>query len=76
VTTVYASWNGATEVDRWQVRAGPTRLRLRAVASARRTGFETAIDVRTELPYLSVVALDRRGRILGTSRVRYAPQAA
>jgi hypothetical protein len=74
--TVYASWNGATEVDRWQVRAGPTRLRLRAVASARRTGFETAIDVRTELPYLSVVALDRRGRILGTSRVRYAPQAA
>ena len=74
--TVYASWNGATEVARWQVRAGPTKLHLEAVETVPKTGFETAIDVRTDLPYLSVVALDRSGRMLGTSRVRFAPQAA
>ncbi len=40
--TVYASWNGATQVASWRVLAGPTAATLVAVAQAPRAGFETA----------------------------------
>jgi hypothetical protein len=66
--TVYASWNGATEVATWQVLAGPAPDRLRPVGSAPRVGFETAIAVRTAEPYIGVQARDRSGRVLGTAR--------
>jgi hypothetical protein len=65
--TVYASWNGATEVATWQALAGPTPERLRPVESVPRAGFETAIKVRTAEPYVGVRAMDRSGGILGTS---------
>jgi len=64
--TVHASWNGATDVAWWQVRAGPARSRLRPVHTARRTGFETAITVPSAR-YVSLVALDRAGKELGVS---------
>jgi hypothetical protein len=41
--TLYASWNGATEVADWEVLAGPAVDRLEPVASAPRKGFEVAI---------------------------------
>jgi hypothetical protein len=64
---VYASWNGATEVARWQVLAGrPSRLR--GVASKARDGFETEITARSRASHVAVRALDARGRVLGTSR--------
>jgi hypothetical protein len=66
--TVYASWNGATEVATWQVLAGPGPDRLRPVGSAPRAGFETAVVVRTAEPYVGVQARDRSGRVLGTAR--------
>ena len=59
---VYASWNGATEVARWQVVADG-----RGVASKARDGFETEIAVRGGRR-LSVRALDSAGRVLGESR--------
>ena len=65
--TVYVSWNGATEVDNWQVLAGPSFDQLRPVGSALWDGFETAIAVRTTEPYVGVQAKDRSGRVLGTS---------
>ena len=40
-TTVYASWNGATEVAAWQVLAGDGPAALAVVGSAPRRGFET-----------------------------------
>jgi hypothetical protein len=61
---VYASWNGATEVARWQVLAGGS-----VVASARKSGFETRIPVSSATS-LTVRALDARGRVLGSSAVR------
>jgi arylsulfotransferase ASST len=69
--TVYASWNGATEVASWRVLAGPRTTGLRAVAQAPRTGFETAIALPTGVagPYLAVQALDAGGRVLGVSAV-------
>jgi hypothetical protein len=66
--TVYASWNGATEVAAWQLLAGPSPDRLRPIGSAPRAGFETTITVRTTQPYLGVQASDGSGRLLGTSK--------
>jgi EmrB/QacA subfamily drug resistance transporter len=60
--TVYASWNGATEVARWRVLAGGT-----AVAERPKDGFETAIGVRAGAGRFTLQALDDRGRVLGTS---------
>jgi hypothetical protein len=67
--TVYASWNGATEVGSWQALAGSGPGRLRPVGSAApREGFETAITVHTAEAYVGVQAKNRLGRVLGTSK--------
>jgi hypothetical protein len=65
--TVYASWNGATEVARWRVLGGSHRRPLRRVATAPKNGFETWIRVPRR-SYYAVQALDARGRVLGRSR--------
>src|SRR5918997_5801562 len=63
---LYASWNGATEVDAWEVLAGPRPGQLEPVGSVPRDGFETAMLVQTFDPYLAVLTKDRSGQILGT----------
>ncbi len=65
--TVYASWNGATDVDSWQVLAGSSPTSLKLVATAKRDGFETAIRVGTREPYFAVRALSSGRRALATS---------
>ena len=67
--TLYASWNGATEVENWEVLAGPTVDALEPVGSVPRTGFETAIAVRTGDALVGVRALDGSGEALGTSKI-------
>jgi hypothetical protein len=64
-TTVYASWNGATEVASWKVLAGAGGT---AVATAAKSGFETAIPVGQAYDTFKVQALDAHGRVIGTSR--------
>jgi Arylsulfotransferase (ASST) len=66
-SAAYASWNGATEVARWRVLAGRSRQRLAPVASAARSGFETAIPVPGSEPWLQLQALDQSGNVLGSS---------
>jgi hypothetical protein len=66
--TLYASWNGATEVERWQVLAGSTPNQLKPVGSAPRRGFETTVTVRTAEPYVAVQAKSASGRVLGTTK--------
>lgn len=66
--TVYASWNGATNVARWQVIGGASSGQLAPVASAARSGFETTIPVSSTPAYIAVQALDSSGAVLGTSR--------
>ncbi len=68
--TVYASWNGATQVASWRVLAGGSAKTLRPLRTVARTGFETAITVPggTIGPYLAVQALDAAGGVLGTSK--------
>ena len=65
--TVYASWNGATEVASWQVLAGDSPDDLSLVASAVPSGFETSVPVSTALQYIAVRAVDTAGETLGTS---------
>lgn len=66
--TVYASWNGATNVARWQVLGGASSTQLAPVTSADRSGFETSIPVSSVPAYVAVQALDSSGTVLGTSR--------
>jgi hypothetical protein len=65
--TLYVSWNGATEVARWQVLAGSAPDQLAAVAEAARSGFETAFTVEVADPLVAVQAIDADGNALGTS---------
>jgi hypothetical protein len=65
--TVHASWNGATEVARWQVRTGAAAARLKALHTSPRTGFETAITVPATTGFVAVAALDAKGKQLGVS---------
>jgi hypothetical protein len=64
--TVYASWNGATQVASWRVLAGASADALAPVSTAPRSGFETSIKVSGG-PYFAVQALDGSGNVLGTS---------
>ena len=65
--SVYASWNGATTVARWQVLAGPAGGSLEPVAAAPRRGFETRISVSPPASTYAVRALDADGDVLATS---------
>src|SRR5215212_11536016 len=65
--TIHVSWNGATEVDTWQVLAGGSPDKLEPAGSAPRQGFETAVTLNTSDPYIAVEAKDASGTVLGTS---------
>lgn len=68
-TTLYASWNGATEVTEWRVEAGPSHGQLRPLGIATSHGFETVIPIQPSHRYAAVTALDRFGRRLKRSQV-------
>ncbi len=67
--TVYASWNGATQVASWRVLAGASQSGMAAVASEPRSGFETAIGLPAGVtgPFLAVQPLDASGHPLAQS---------
>jgi hypothetical protein len=66
---VTVSWNGATEVARWRVRAGGA-----TVASVPRDGFETTATVAGgAATAFTVAALDAHGHVLATSAPVTAP---
>ncbi len=67
-TTVYASWNGATEIANWRVLTGSSASSLTAATSTPRTGFETQISVAGTPAYVAVQALDSAGTTIGTSK--------
>jgi len=67
--TVWASWNGSTEVRAWQLLAGPSPRRLRPVGRpAQWNGLETAIVGQTKSPFVAVAALGARGGTLRRSK--------
>jgi arylsulfotransferase ASST len=71
--TLFVSWNGDTQVAKWRVLAGGADGSLRPVATARRSGFETRVDLNTTATAFAVRALDSRGRTIGHSGVIPAP---
>jgi hypothetical protein len=69
--TVYASWNGATQVRSWRVLAssGSGTGRLSSVATVPKSGFETAIPLSGgDYQRFEVQALDGSGQVIGTSK--------
>ena len=66
-TIVHASWNGATGVASWRVLAGETPQALSARATIPVSGFESGTTLPHKYKYAAVQALDRAGRVLGTS---------
>ena len=68
-TAVWASWNGATEVARWEVLGGASPAALAPVGSRARVGLETGQTVAGRHAYVAVRALAADGTVLGTSRV-------
>jgi hypothetical protein len=61
--TVYASWNGATDVRSWQVLSGRNARNLKPVRTVRRSGFETMIDVKAGARLFAVKAVGGRGAV-------------
>jgi hypothetical protein len=59
--TVYASWNGATGVRRWQVLTGANARKLKPIRTVPRTGFETAIELKSPAKVFAVRALGASG---------------
>jgi len=74
--SVWASWNGATELRSWQLLAGGDPDALVPLGDPVPLGdFETTLRARTGAKYVAVAALDARGRQIGQSRpVRPAPR--
>lgn len=68
-TGVYVSWNGATEVTRWEVLAGDDPDSLTPAATGAKTGFETHLTLGAERGYVRVRALGSSGQELGRSRL-------
>jgi hypothetical protein len=66
-TTVYASWDGATQVASWRVLAGKDANHLATVATKAKNGFETAIVLTSSFKKYKVQALDAKGHVLRTS---------
>jgi hypothetical protein len=67
--SVYASWNGATRVARWQLLAGDGSGTLKAIDSVADRAFETRIDANTTATTFQVRALDSTNKVLGKSTV-------
>jgi hypothetical protein len=72
-STVFASWNGATEVASWRVLAGKDGRHLSFVAARSRSGFETSVSFAHTFKAYEVVAVDRKGKVLGHSHVFPTP---
>jgi len=69
--TIYASWNGATNVASWQVWAGEAMVgggNFHRVGDPQpKTGFETILRADTNEDFIAVQALDAEGKVLGSS---------
>jgi hypothetical protein len=67
VVSLYASWNGATNVAKWQFLAGQSASSLSQVATTRKRSFETQLDLSSSATVFAVRALDSKGRVIGRS---------
>jgi len=66
-TTVYASWNGAGNIARWEVLTGPSADQLAPAGNSAWQNLETPIPIPTADAKVEVIAYDESGRELGRS---------
>ncbi|KAI1331511.1 Arylsulfotransferase-domain-containing protein [Xylariaceae sp. FL0255] len=68
-TSVYVSWNGATEVDSYVLLGSNSTEELNGrdaiIAKSKRLGFETSFKLDKKIAYARIAALDTNGAILG-----------
>ncbi len=64
---VFASWNGATTVQRWEVLAGSGSGAMTPETRAAWQGFETEIPISTPATKFEMRALGAGGKVLATS---------
>jgi hypothetical protein len=65
--TARVSWNGATDVARWELLAGADANTLAPIGSAAKAGFETAVTAKSTAAMVAMRAYDAAGKVLGTS---------
>ncbi|KAJ5601401.1 hypothetical protein N7510_010935 [Penicillium lagena] len=71
ITTIYVSWNGATEVDSWNFYAqGWKKQDPILIGNAKKVDFETLFIAAGYMDWISAEALDRNGNVLGKSEVQ------
>lgn len=59
-TAVFVSWNGATEVEKWEVYGGDSPDSLKCVATVPKGGFETEVKIR-KAKYIQVKPILKAG---------------
>jgi hypothetical protein len=67
--TVYASWDGDTQVVGWRVLAGNSAQSLKTVATKSKSGFETTIPLTKTYKAYKVQAVGPKSKVLGMSKV-------
>lgn len=67
-TSIYASWNGATQVASWRVLGGASPSQLTVLAKGPKSGFETQFQLSGRDRYYEVQALNAKGKVIGSSR--------
>jgi hypothetical protein len=65
--SVYASWNGATEIAEWRVLAGDDKSALAPLGTSPWQDFETTMSFPAAPRAVQVEALDAAGTVLGAS---------
>lgn len=69
-TTSYVSWNGATEVSRWEFSGSNEQDgKYKHLGRIARTGFETSFISHSACRYTRVRAIDEYDRVLGESHI-------
>lgn len=72
-SSLFVSWNGATEVRSWKVQKSEKQVGSNAegwtdIGASEKTAFETEIEYEaSDAKLLRVVALDKHGNVLGNS---------
>ncbi|CAM1509016.1 Fc.00g027550.m01.CDS01 [Cosmosporella sp. VM-42] len=73
--TIYLSWNGATDIEKWAVFASDKITDInrysKLLAIQKRTGFETSIALNDDSPcrYIAAAAISQEGKVLGSTPV-------
>ncbi|KAI4720371.1 hypothetical protein E4T48_03315 [Aureobasidium sp. EXF-10727] len=72
-TTIYMSWNGATEIKQWTILASNSSSSLSTAdeiwKNVTKTGFETNVTVGTNARYIRAAALNADGQVLGATDI-------